>query len=128
MAGATIDRTPTGVVKAFWAAFRSGDVQKAFGHWSSDAVWRLTGRHPRAGDYTPNDYAQMLAAFSGEFPEYSGEFLNARNLGELAIFDVRSRGGPAPGESQGIIIYRVRDGLIVEGWAVPANHGGHYPF
>jgi hypothetical protein len=128
MAGPTIDGSPTEVVRAFWAAFRSGDVQHAFGYWSADAVWRLTGRHARAGDYTPSDYAEMLAAFSAEFPEYSGEFLNARNLGELALFDVRSRNGPGPGESQGILIYRVRRGLIEEGWAIAANHGGRYPF
>ena len=128
MAGSTIDHSPTEVVRAFWAAYRSGDVRGAFGFWSADAVWRLTGRHARVGDYTPGDYAEMLAAFSAEYPEYSGEFLNARTLGELALFEVRSRNGPAPGESQGIIIYRVRNGLILEGWAIPASHGGRYPF
>lgn len=124
----TVDRSPTEVVRAFWDAYRRGDVGEAFGFWSADAVWRLTGRHARAGDYTPSDYAQMLAAFTAEFPDYSGEFLNARNLGELALFDVRSRNGPAPGESLGIIVYRVLNGLIVEGWAIPANHRGRYPF
>lgn len=74
------------------------------------------------------EYLAMCAQWYGEFPTYSAEFGALSSIGELAFFTIRSQNGEAPTETEGMMLYRVVDGLITEGWAIPARHGDRYTF
>ena len=77
---------------------------------------------------SPADYQAMGLEWYERFPDYAFESGPIAELGELAYFILRSRKGEAPGETSGLMIYRVVDGVIVEGWALPAEHGGRFAF
>jgi hypothetical protein len=120
--------TPIEAVAAFFTHLRAGNFELAVKCWAPGALWHVTGRSRRAGDYSLEDYLAMCGQWSVEYPNYVAEFGAFSSCGELAFFSIRSRNGEAPGETQGMMLYRVVDGLITEGWAVPANHGDRYTF
>ncbi len=70
----------------------------------------------------------MLTEWYRTYPASANQLSEPTLVGELVFFTVKSRNGEAPGESEGMIIYRVVDGLIAEGWSIPANHGGRMAF
>lgn len=120
--------TSTEVVVMFFKQFRAGNTQAAFKCWSPDGVWHVMGRSSRAGDYSLPEYLTMCAQWYVDYPHYTAEFGAISSMGELAFFNIRSKNGEAPGETEGMMLYRVVDGLITEGWAIPARHGDRYTF
>ena len=88
----------------------------------------MTGRSARAGHYSLTDYLALCRQWYVDFPNYQADVGELTEVGELAFFSVRSRDGEAPGETEGLMLYRVVDGLIMEGWAIPARHGDQYTF
>lgn len=71
----------------------------------------------------------MLDEWSATYPSYQAEYKDARDVGEdVAMIVLESTGGMAPGRASGLLIYRVVDGKIREGWAIPAFADGRYPF
>ena len=115
-------------MRAFFDHLSAGDRAAALDCWWPGAVWRVTGRSAWAGDYTPEEYLAMGAQWYASYPDYTYKFGRVSEAGELAYFFVRSQGGEAPGEAEGMMIYRVVDGRIVEGWAIPATGGGDFGF
>jgi ketosteroid isomerase-like protein len=117
------------VVQAMYQRLGSGDPAGARSMWADDAVWHLTGSHPLAKDYDPDAYLQMLAEWAGRYPSYEAEYQDVRDLGEdVAIIVMQSTGGMAPGVATGLLVYRVVDGIIREGWAIPTFADGRYAF
>lgn len=71
----------------------------------------------------------MLVRWFDDHPDYAAEFTDFRAHGaEGVVVHLRTQNGAAPGTASGLIIYRVRDGLIAEGWAVPTFEDGRFPF
>jgi hypothetical protein len=120
--------TPAEAVATFFKHLRAGSVDLALKCWAPGALWHVTGRSSRAGDYSPGDYLVMCRQWYVDYPKYAAEFGAFSSFGELAFFSIRSRNGEAPGETQGMMLYRVVDGLIAEGWAIPAQHADRYTF
>jgi len=119
---------PIRVVTTFFEHLRAGKEQLALQCWAPGAVWHVTGRSSRARDYSPLEYLAMCRQWYAEFPAYQAEFGACSSMGELVFFAIRSQNGEAPNETEGMMLYRVVDGLITEGWAIPARHGDRYAF
>jgi hypothetical protein len=120
--------TPTEVVTTFFKLLRAGSIPQALQCWSHDGVWHVMGQSKRAGDYSMTSYMAMCAQWYVEYPDYIAEFGDVIGMGELAFFNLRSQHGEAPGEMEGMMLYRVVDGLIAEGWGIPAKYGDRYTF
>jgi SnoaL-like domain len=119
---------PAEAVAKFFEHLQAGNADLALKSWAPGAVWHVTGRSSRARDYSPTDYLAMCGRWYAEYPGYRAEFGNLNAIGELAFFTIRSQNGEAPGETEGMMLYRVVDGLITEGWAIPAKYGDRYTF
>jgi predicted SnoaL-like aldol condensation-catalyzing enzyme len=115
-------------VRAFFDHLLAGESERALECWAANSVWHITGGSVWAGDYSPAEYLAMGSQWYVKYPDYNYKMTSLREIGELTFFSIRSRGGEAAGEAEGMMIYRVADGLIVEGWAIPASHGGRYSF
>jgi ketosteroid isomerase-like protein len=117
------------IVQSMYERLSNGDVAGARAMWADDAVWHLTGSHEFAGDYDPDGYLQVLGRWQAQFPSYQADFKELRDLGEDgAMIFMESSGGMAPGTASGVLVYRVVDGRIAEGWAIPTSGGGRYAF
>lgn len=117
------------VVGAFFAAVGARDLGKARTYWHDDAVWHITGTHELAGDYGPDDYLAVLGRWFDDHPGYSAEVTDFRAHGPQGVaVHLRTHGGSAPGTASGLMIYRLRNGRIAEGWAVPTFEDGRFPF
>jgi len=119
---------PSEVVKAFFDHLMAGQPDLALQCWAPDAVWHVTGGSSWARDYSPPEYLAMGAQWFAQYPGYTYKLGRLSELGQLAFFSIRSQGGEAPGEAEGLMVYRIVDGLIAEGWAIPASGGGHNTF
>lgn len=119
---------PSEVVKAFFDHLMAGRPDLALECWSPQAVWHVTGGSSWGGDYNPRDYLAMGARWYAQYPDYTYKLGRMSEVGQLAFFSIRSQGGEAPGAAEGMMIYRVVDWQIVEGWAIPASGEGHNTF
>jgi hypothetical protein len=122
--------TPERVVGQMFQALQTGDFESAGELWADDAVWHLTGSHPDAGDYPPASYFTLLRGWHERYPDYEVVDIAGPqpNGSQGVMLHLRSRGGPAPGEASGWMLYRVVAGKITEGWAIPTSGNGQYPF
>jgi predicted SnoaL-like aldol condensation-catalyzing enzyme len=117
------------LVQSMYQRLGSGDVAGARTMWADDAVWHLTGTHDRARDYSPEEYFGLLGEWMAAHPSYQSEFVETRDLGEdMAMIVMESTGGSAPGTASGVLLYRVIDSKITEGWAIPTFAAGAYAF
>ena len=92
-------------------------------------MWHITGSHEAAGDDGANEYVDFQSRWREDHPSYAAQVRGVSGFGdEPAILLVESQGGAAPGIASGVAIFRVVDGSIAEGWAIPAFAGGQYPF
>jgi predicted SnoaL-like aldol condensation-catalyzing enzyme len=119
---------PAETVNAFFELMRSGNMDQALQCWAPDAIWHITGQSTHAGDYSLLAYLVLCGQWYVDYPNYSAEHSALTTIGELVFFSIKSRNGEAPGETEGMMLYRVVDGLITEGWAIPARHDDRYTF
>lgn len=71
----------------------------------------------------------MLERWFGDFPEYVATDFEMRAYGEdVVVVHLVTTGGAAGGTASGLMIFRVRDSLIVEGWGITTFDGGRWPF
>ena len=89
--------------------------------WADGAIWHLTGSGQRARDYGIDDYVMMLGEWMTSFPAYAAEVFEWSVIGDIGYASVRSTGGEAPATAEGLVVYRVVDGRIMEGWAMPSD-------
>jgi len=116
-------------VQAMYERLRNGDAVGALAMWDDRATWHLTGQHEFARDYDPDEYLAMLGQWAAAYPSYQAHYAEARDVGEdVALIVLESTGGMAPGQASGLLIYRVVDGRIREGWGVPTFAEGRYAF
>jgi ketosteroid isomerase-like protein len=120
---------PTDVVRQFFGCLGARDPRAGRRYWSDDAVWHLSGRHTRARDYPVDEYLTMLTEWFASYPAYSGEIEAWTTSGEEVVsLTLTSTGGEAPARASGLMVYRVVDGLIREGWGIPTFADGQYAF
>jgi ketosteroid isomerase-like protein len=116
-------------VQSMYVRLVSGDVAGARAMWADDAVWHLTGSHDLSGDYSPDEYFGVLGQWADRYPSHVAELKDVRDVGEdVAIIYMESTDGMAPGLASGLLIYRVVDGQIREGWAIPTFAAGRFAF
>jgi len=129
MIGVVSESSRVEFVQSMYQRLVSGDVAGARGMCADDAVWHLTGSHDLAGDYAPDGYFAVLGQWAERYPSHVAEFKDVRDVGEdVAIIYMESTDGMAPGLATGLLIYRVVDGLIREGWAIPTFAAGRFAF
>ncbi|HVF76288.1 MAG TPA: nuclear transport factor 2 family protein [Acidimicrobiales bacterium] len=117
------------VVARFFGALGERDFGAARPYWADSAVWHVVGTHDLAGDYAPDAYLAMLATWFADHPDYAVEFTDFRAHGdEGVVVHLESRHGRAEGPASGLMVYRVVDGLIVEGWGIPTFDDARLPF
>ncbi len=120
---------PTDVVRQFFAHLAARDPRSGRGLWSEHAVWHLSGRHSRARDYAIDDYLTMLTEWFAAHPTYAGHIDSWTTSGEEVVsVALTSTGGEAPTSASGLMIYRVVDGLMREGWGIPTFADGQFAF
>lgn len=125
--------TTAELIRQNWELMRQGRVAEVYATWSPDAVWHVLDATRLQGDYTRDEYFTMLATTWSDFvSEYEFEVVDCRSYGDdLVVVHLRSRGMTADGpidENGGLMIYRVRDGRIVEGWALSRGRDARTPF
>ena len=119
---------PASVVERFYAALSEGDVAAALSCWANDGVWHVPGRSDLAGDYDPDAYLAMLGAWAARYPDYAFTSREIGQYDDAAVFFIESTGGMAPERASGLMVYRVTEGKLAEGWAIPAFGDGNYLF
>jgi hypothetical protein len=85
------------------------------------------------GDYTRDEYFTMLATTWAEYvTNYAFELESCEPFGdELVVAYLRSTGDTLDGPidpNGGLMIYRVLDGRITEGWALSRGRDATVPF
>ena len=95
-----------------------GDFVRWRSFWHDDAIWHSQDQNEFGGDYTPDRYLEMAGEFVSRFGEgYDFRIDDIRQQGELVVVFCGSK-QPQLGETDGIMVYRVRDDRIVEGWGI----------
>jgi ketosteroid isomerase-like protein len=120
--------SPIEVVRTFYRALLDADGAAARACWRDDAVWHVTGSSELSKDYLPDPYFVMLAEWAARYPDYAFTSTEVGQFDDAAVMFIESTGGMAPGRASGLMVYRVTDGRITEGWAIPAFGDGQHLF
>jgi ketosteroid isomerase-like protein len=120
--------SPREVVRTFYQALVDGDGAAARACWHDDAVWHVTGTSEMSTDYLPDPYFSLLAEWAARYPDYAFTSKDVGQYDDVAVMFIESTGGMVPGRASGLMIYRVTEGKIAEGWAIPAFSDGRYLF
>ena len=121
--------SPIDTVSNLFSAFGSSDLATARALWAEDGIWHLTGKHQRARDYAVGGYFKLLQEWVSAYPSYVCEPIQISSVGdEVVCVSLQSSGGEAPGTAIGLMVYRVVEGRIVEGWGIPAFADGRFAF
>jgi ketosteroid isomerase-like protein len=114
--------SPQEVVTAMYERLRARALAEARALWSDSGVWHVTGSHPLAGDYKADEYLSFVQRFLRQHPSYRAEWLDVRTYdGTILVAHLHSTDGPAPGTAHGVLVVRVAEGRIQEGWGIPAE-------
>ena len=112
--------TPQEVVHAMYQKMHSGALEEARALWSDNGVWHVAGSHPLAGDYNADEYFSFVQRFLRDHPNYRAEWLDVRSYnGTILVGNLQSTGGPTPGTAHGVLVIRVAEGKLQEGWGIP---------
>ena len=124
-----MDLDITAPVGRFFAALTARDFSAARTPWASDGAWHVIGEHDLVGDYSADGYIEMLVRWFSDHPAYAAVDFEMTTPGtDVVVVHLVTENGAAPGQASGIMMFRIRDDLIVEGWAIPTFAGGRYPF
>jgi ketosteroid isomerase-like protein len=111
--------------RAAFAAWNAGDMEGLFAHFHPELVY-----HPRADEPDPSPhvgrdaYERLIYGFVESFAEARSEILELIDAGDHVIAStvlhvvLRGQGsaGGAGVSDTYVFVYKMRDGLVVEGW------------
>ena len=113
------------VIRAAFAAWNAGDMEAPFAHFHPELVY-----HPRADEPDPSPhvgrdaYERLVRGFVDSFSEVTLEVLELIDAGDHVIASTvlhvvlhgqESASGAGVSDTY-VFVYKLRDGLIVEGW------------
>ncbi len=121
------------LIRENFERFRRGEGEAVYATWADDAMWYVLDASRYQGSYTRDEYFAMLSTtWATDVPDYSFEVASCEGYGdELVIAHLRSAGTTPDGpidSNGGLMIYRVVDGKIVEGWALSRGRDATTPF
>ena len=109
------------VVERWFESLRALEIDDARACWHPDGTWRVQDENEFGGDYGIDEYISMLGEFLAKYGAgYQFEIDDIRTHGDLVVVFLHSS-QPQLGTTQGLMIYRLREGLIAEGWGI--GHG-----
>lgn len=111
------------LIRSNFERFLAGDVAAVLVTWADHAVWHILDCNRYEGEYTKHEYFALLTkAWVEDVSGYELRVLSVQPFGDhLVVVHVESSGTTIDGPIDpggGLMIYRLDDGLIVEGWAV----------
>ena len=122
------DSENTAVVQRMLDALEQLAIDEAKACWSNDARWLVLDDNQFAGSYSVDGYFEMLGTFFEKYGRgYEFDVLEARAHGDLVVLFCHSEQQEL-GSTDGLMIYRVRDGLIVEGWSMAHGSDSQLPW
>ena len=121
------------LVRENFARFARGEGEAVYATWANDAVWHVLDATRYKGDYTRDEYFTMLGTnWATDVQDYAPEVISCEPFGEdLVVVHLRSSGTHVDGpidEKGGLMIYRVVEGKIAEGWALSRGKDATTPF
>jgi ketosteroid isomerase-like protein len=121
------------LVRENFARFARGEGEAVYASWAEDAVWHVLDATRYQGNYTRDEYFTMLGTtWATDVQNYSPEIVSCESYGEdLVVAHLKSSGTHIDGpidELGGLMIYRITDGKIVEGWALSRGKDATTPF
>ncbi len=111
------------LVRENFARFARGEGEAVYATWADDAVWHILDASRYRGDYTRDEYFALLAGnWATDVTDYRFEVEVCESFGEeLVVAYLKSSGVSVDGpidENGGLMIYRVVNGKVAEGWAL----------
>jgi len=113
------------VVRRLFGAFERKESFALRGLFAEDAVWRVPGASAMAGTYSGRD---AIFRFLGRLPKETEGTYGSRLIDVLASADRAAALYRASGERGGrrldldqLLLFRLRDGLVVEVLALPSD-------
>ena len=123
--------TAAETVRKCYRLIAAGNFDAAREYWSVDATWHGEF-HPRArlgGDQDRDWYFNWFERWATDYPNYSFDAEQQVEFGtQLFGLYMRSRHGEAPGENEGLMLWRVVGEKIVECWAIPGDREFAFAF
>jgi ketosteroid isomerase-like protein len=112
------------IARAAFEAWNAGELQDVLCHFHPELVY-----HPRADEPDPSPhvgrdaYERLVYGFADSFSEVTFEVLELIDAGDHVIAStvlhavLRGQGSASAGVSDTyVFVYKLRDGLVVEGW------------
>jgi ketosteroid isomerase-like protein len=112
------------IARAAFEAWNAGELQDVLSHFHPELVY-----HPRADEPDPSPhvgrdaYERLVYGFVDSFSEVTFEVLEVIDAGDHVIAAtvlhavLRGQGTASAGVSDTyVFVYKLRDGLVVEGW------------
>ena len=119
-------------IRQGYDAFNKGDGETLLPMFDEAVVWHVPGRSPLAGDYRGRDATMAYFARLDELTggSYQAELQVAVGDDEHVISIDRSSGtrGDARYDENELVVFRFKDGVIVEAWQAMMNVYAHDEF
>lgn len=112
------------VARRLWSAIATADVDELRRVIAPDAVWRMYGRSPLAGDHVGIEAILSFMAHTGELAdELESDLLEvfSNEGGAILRYSVRANRGGRILDIQHLFMIRIREGRIVEGVFAPID-------
>jgi len=111
---------PAALVRSLFDAFAAGDVETCMAAWRDDAVHTSITEPAPFATFTKQQYWQdLLPGAVASLPGYQVEVASVVGFGPLGVAHLRSTWDGGRGE--GLMIFRVVDGQVVDVWALNAD-------
>jgi len=113
------------IARAAFAAWNAGDIDAVLAHFHPERVYHPREDEPDPSPHVGRDaYERLLYGFVDSFSEVTSEVLEVIDAGDHVIAStvlhvvLRGQGsGSGAGVSDSyVFVYKLRDGLVVEGW------------
>ena len=117
------DTTPSGVVRAYVAAFNVKDLDAMIGQGAPDLEWMsVAGDSVVVGGRGASAFRQLLAGYFREVPSARSELMAVHVTGAWVTTHEQTRwtvsASGVSGQSS-VVVYEVRDGLVRRVWFYP---------